>query len=704
MVQPPSVPAAAEPVPAGRPAVSVVVPFAGSAEAALRTRDAFAALQARLRPGDELILADNTCAGVAGPALADSGWRVVPAPGEGSPARARNAGADAATCDWLLFVDSDCRPEPDLLDRYFAAPVDERCGLVAGLVVDAPGTGVAARWAASRGLLDQELSLASAAGAWAHTANLLVRAAVWRGLGGFLDGIRNAEDVDLCWRAQERGWTLALCPTAVVAHEHRATVRGLWRQRALQVTSAVWVHRRWPQRPAPGGAPLRDIARALVGVPGFAARGQIERARMKAIDGVVATAEIAGRWGTNRAGAWPRERPVTRRPVELWCDQFPVVSETFVVGEARELDRLGHDVTVVAVRRPDAPAVGVHDVPARWFEDDTRLERARATGWLVARHPLRVVGDVVARRRWRAEEPVVPLRILAPAVRRLHRRPDALVHAHFAGSMALSAQRASRLAGRPWSLTAHAYDIYLMPRNLREKLRSAALVTSGCDYTVEDLRRIAGADRADRVHRIVMGVDPDRFRRQTPHAPGRTVLAVGRMVTKKGFADLVRAAAEPALRDVGATVRIVGDGPLRPELEEEIARLGLADVVTLVGRLEAPAIRAELESAAVLAMPCVVAPDGDRDSMPVVVKEALAMEVPVVATDEVGLPELVRPDFGRLVPPHDPAALAAALAQLLVLDVEQRAAMGRAGRAHVGAYANVATETARLSDLLAALR
>ncbi|MDP9383707.1 MAG: glycosyltransferase, partial [Actinomycetota bacterium] len=107
-----------------------------------------------------------------------------------------------------------------------------------------------------------------------------------------------------------------------------------------------------------------------------------------------------------------------------------------------------------------------------------------------------------------------------------------------------------------------------------------------------------------------------------------------------------------------------------------------------------------LETAAVLAAPCVIAAGGDRDSMPVVVKEALAMEVPVVASDEAGLPEIVRPPFGRLVAPGDPAALAAALAEVLALAPEERAALGRAGRAHVLEHADVRAETARLSRLL----
>jgi glycosyltransferase involved in cell wall biosynthesis len=107
-----------------------------------------------------------------------------------------------------------------------------------------------------------------------------------------------------------------------------------------------------------------------------------------------------------------------------------------------------------------------------------------------------------------------------------------------------------------------------------------------------------------------------------------------------------------------------------------------------------------LEDAAVLAAPSVIAADGDRDTMPVVVKEALAMEVPVVASDEVGLPEVVRPEWGRLVPPGDARALAAAISELLALPLDQRREMGRAGRGFVLEECSLRRETERLVALI----
>jgi glycosyltransferase involved in cell wall biosynthesis len=107
-----------------------------------------------------------------------------------------------------------------------------------------------------------------------------------------------------------------------------------------------------------------------------------------------------------------------------------------------------------------------------------------------------------------------------------------------------------------------------------------------------------------------------------------------------------------------------------------------------------------MEEAAVFAMPSVVAPDGNRDAVPVAVLEALAMELPVVASDEVGLPEVVTPAWGRLVPPGDPVALAAALAEVLELPPQARAQMGADGRAFVRERRDLRAQTERLLELV----
>lgn len=384
-------------------------------------------------------------------------------------------------------------------------------------------------------------------------------------------------------------------------------------------------------------------------------------------------------------------------PVEIRCERFPVLSQTFVVNEARALADLGHDVSVHAHERGCEPLADSSGsaLPATYREDETTILRLRAMVWLGLRHPVGVARDLVVRRRWRRGEPVAPLRVLAPAIRRWSQHP-AHLHVHFAKGSALDALRARRIAGSPFSLTAHAYDIYAQPSNLVEKLRGASFVTTGCEYTAAHLR--AAAPDA-RVEVVVMGVDGEAFRRRQPHSERRIVLAVGRLVEKKGFSDLIRAVATPPLSGLVDEVRIVGDGPLRAALESDIAALGLRDVVRLVGEASPAEVRTELEGAAVLAVPCVIAADGDRDSMPVVIKEALAMEVPVVGTSVAGLPEIVHPPFGWLVPPGDPVGLAAGLGEVLRLSAPDRARLGVAGRAYVAEHAALHTETARLSSL-----
>ena len=216
-----------------------------------------------------------------------------------------------------------------------------------------------------------------------------------------------------------------------------------------------------------------------------------------------------------------------------------------------------------------------------------------------------------------------PLRRLAPAVRRAETLGAQHLHAHFAAGAALDAMRTAALLGLPYSVMTHGYDIFQTPRNLREKHERAAFAVTACEYSARHLRAQGWQAR---IFVLVMCVDPAALRRSRPHTDERVVVAVARLTEKKGLRHLVEAA---ALMD-GVRVRIVGDGPLRDQLR--------GPNVELLGA-RAPAETKEIiESAAVFAMPCVVAADGDRDTMPVAVKEALALEVPVVASDEVGLP------------------------------------------------------------------
>ena len=286
-------------------------------------------------------------------------------------------------------------------------------------------------------------------------------------------------------------------------------------------------------------------------------------------------------------------------------------------------------------------------------------------------------------------------------VRRLARRRTEHLHAHFAAGVALDALRVGQILGLPYSVTAHAYDIYQQPRNLHEKLARARVATGECEYSVRDLREAAGPEAAEHVHVVPMGVDHVRFRRRSPLPGGRTILAVGRLVEKKGTRHLIDAMALLRERDAADRLVILGDGPLREELERQAAELGLGAHVRFLGARDASGVQQAMEEADVLAFPSVHLDDGDRDVLPLVLGESLAMELLVVASDMVGIPEVIRPPWGRLTPPGEVEPLAEAIAEVLALSPQQRADAGAAGRAFAVATRDLQDAARRLEQLIA---
>ena len=279
-----------------RPSVSVIVPFFGDAAAADTTLRALRVIE--LRAGDELLVADNTEDGVLA-ARCDEGFATQ---AKRQPYSARNEAAVRAKGEWLLFTDADCRPRADLLDAYFEPMPGEHVGALAGVIVAANDGGtLAQRYAADRRLLSSELFLAHPYKPMGVTANLLVRRAAFEAVGGFAEGIRSGGDADLCWRLQDAGCTIEHRPRAVVAHEHRATVRALVRQAARTAAGTRWLEQHHPGFHATAGGGRR-AARALAGIVGWPLRGRPERGVFKAIELLVIATEHVGRMAGNRRG------------------------------------------------------------------------------------------------------------------------------------------------------------------------------------------------------------------------------------------------------------------------------------------------------------------------------------------------------------------------------------------------------------------
>jgi glycosyltransferase involved in cell wall biosynthesis len=229
----------------------------------------------------------------------------------------------------------------------------------------------------------------------------------------------------------------------------------------------------------------------------------------------------------------------------------------------------------------------------------------------------------------------------------------------------------------PFSFTGHARDIYTEKLNpgglLPRKIRAARFVVT---CTEANRRHLLGLVDGAEVHRVYHGLNADfagllADGGEPPSRNGRfRVLAVGRLVEKKGFDVLVEAVALLADRGVPVEAAIVGHpAPLEPgvgpELERAVSELGLEERVRLLGSMTQAQLFDEYRRASAFCLPCRVADSGDRDGIPNVMVEAMACGVPVVGTEVSGLPELVRSGRnGLLVPPDDPEAVADALAHL----------------------------------------
>jgi colanic acid/amylovoran biosynthesis glycosyltransferase len=274
------------------------------------------------------------------------------------------------------------------------------------------------------------------------------------------------------------------------------------------------------------------------------------------------------------------------------------------------------------------------------------------------------------------------------------------VHVHFMDRAVLVALVVSRLLGKTYSFTAHAADIFTHTSLVRKKIEQAQFMVTVSQYNKQYLLKTYPGIDAEKIHILHPWVDISQF---SPSGERKIhdrlqILCVGRLVEKKGQADLIEAC--DLLREKGVEVdcKIVGDGPLRDDYEKQIAQKGLQDSVHLTGGLPQDHVLGLLrEWADVFALPCVIAANGDRDGIPVSLAEAMAMELPVVSTDIVGIRELIQPGAGILVPPHAPGALADALGMIAELDQPSLSKMGHVGREVVDREFNLWKGTQDLS-------
>jgi glycosyltransferase involved in cell wall biosynthesis len=281
-----------------------------------------------------------------------------------------------------------------------------------------------------------------------------------------------------------------------------------------------------------------------------------------------------------------------------------------------------------------------------------------------------------------------------------------LLHGHFANAPTQVAWFASAMTGIPYSFTAHAKDLYLTaPHIIRRHVRGAAFVTTCTGFNADFLRGMVPERDRGKVRLVYHGIDLARLTQRASSGPALMggaplILCVGRLVPKKGLNDLL--AACQILHQEGIRFRcmIVGEGPLRSSLEADIERRDLGGLVVLTGAMTHAKLIEIYRKADLFALPSRVIADGDRDGIPNVIAEAMAIGVPVISTSISGIPEIIENGVtGLLVEPESPIQLAAALRDLLG-DPELGAALARQARARLAQDFDCHETTKALRDLM----
>lgn len=356
---------------------------------------------------------------------------------------------------------------------------------------------------------------------------------------------------------------------------------------------------------------------------------------------------------------------------------FPVLSETFVGNEIRAMKRHGHEVLPLIMRLGTGMAQPEDVTLAR----DATLLRDLPRGRR-ALFPARA-GAVARGLRFAIRQKRLPPLSLAYHGWRIARwlrdhRIDH-VHAHFAGGATAHAILGARLAGVSVSFVCHGHDVYAEAEDLPLKLAEADRVIAVCNDMAEDLRK---TEPECPLRVVPCGIDPERYRFQPQPTGNGRLLFVGRLVEQKGIDDLFAALASLS-PDERPGLDLVGDGPLRAALESRAQALGPFREGREIRFFGAqPASWYAENGAAYLAFvaPFKTAPDGARDSGPMVIKEAMALGLPVISTAYMGVKEMILPGLGDLAAPGDVPALAAAIRRVMQMPPAARLAQLEAAR------------------------
>lgn len=384
--------------------------------------------------------------------------------------------------------------------------------------------------------------------------------------------------------------------------------------------------------------------------------------------------------------------------------RYPRFSETFIVNEVLAHEAAGFPIEIFslqppvdthfqnAISRVQAPVTYLAPASLKAAALWEAMEQTQAifSGFWPALHEAR--GERVA--------DLLQGMMLARLV--AERGIDHL-HAHFATSAATVVRLASRFCGVTYSFTAHAKDIFhesVRTEDFARKLHDASAVVTVSDFNLSHLKETFSSCGGD-VCRVYNGLDLAEFTFTDPEARPPRIVSVGRLIEKKGFHVLVEACALLRRKRKDFRCVIIGTGALHEQLRMQIDRLNLNDCVEMAGARPLADVMQSIRNSAALAAPCVVGNDGDRDGLPTVLLEAMALGTPCVATDVTGIPEVIRHEqTGLLVRQNDAGQLAAALERLLD-DAALRRRLAVNARSLIEVHFDIHRNAAQLRELFA---
>ncbi len=361
--------------------------------------------------------------------------------------------------------------------------------------------------------------------------------------------------------------------------------------------------------------------------------------------------------------------------IAMLLSQFPETHETFILREFMGLKEAGAEFGIFSFKKCRDKIIHPQ---AELFISQTHYAKPFCFGALIyylLRHPIRFCKALATVIRFNVPHPIQLIKSLVVFMRSCYfaklmkTQGITRIHAHWATMPTTGADVISQLTGIPFSFTAHAWDIYLnTKRNLKDKARKAQLVLTCTkankiflDSLLEDT--IISQKIVVNYH----GLDVEDFAlRDQSKRDGNTIFAVGRLVEQKGFKYLIKACYLLKEKGVKFKCIIIGNGPLRKEFEYDRNRFGLDGIIDIPGTVTQVEIKNFFHKAGVFVMPSVIAKNGDRDGIPNVLLEALALGVPIVATNVSGIPEvIIDKETGRSVPPRNARALAEAMEAIL---------------------------------------